>query len=78
MHELGVTIGYCLVPFLFCLVGYLRVEKGKNPWIIFSVGAVITVMVALGSLLDNDFGLTQILSLIILVVFGGLIATKNQ
>ncbi len=78
MYDLGTTIGYCLVPLLFCLAAFLRAGKGKNPWIIFACGAGITVLAVLGSFLNNDFGMTQILSLIIVAVFGGLIAAKKQ
>ena len=78
MRELGSTIGYCLVPFLFCLAGYLRAGKGKNPWILIGVGAVITVLASLGSFANGGFGIKQILSIIIVAVFGGLTVSNNK
>lgn len=78
MYIVGLTMGYCLIPLIFYLVALSRSGKGKNPWTFYAIGAVITVLAVFGGVVGGDFGVPQIVSLILAAVFAGVIYTKNS
>ena len=67
-------IGYCLIPFILGFLCYRAAQKGDSKSKIFMIAMIVIVALAsLGSLAGGDFGIAQILSIIVAAVFTVLI-----
>ena len=78
-YLLGQIIGYSLIPGILGGLGYSAAKKGKGSSTVFMIAMIVfTALAVLGSFLNNNFGIAQIVGSALTIVFTVLILQEKN